>query len=51
MSTLPAGRSGTVRVKVLLAAAAGPGPVSGQVTAAGSITEPIPTAVVPVQPG
>ena len=47
---IPAGGRGTVRVKVRLTGTAGAGPVSGQVSAAGTDPTPIPTTTVPVTP-
>ena len=47
---IPAGGRGTVRVKVRLTGTAGAGPVSGQVSVAGTDPTPIPTTTVPVTP-
>ena len=49
IAALPAGNSGTLRVKVFVADDASAGAVTGHVTGAGGIDSPIPTAVMQVE--
>ncbi|MFL6130256.1 MAG: hypothetical protein ACJ73E_14475, partial [Mycobacteriales bacterium] len=49
LPALPAGAAGTVPVKVRVALTAGPGVVSGRVTAAGSVWRPIPSTMVQIE--
>jgi len=50
ITELPAGGTGTVRVRVRLAMTAESGPVTGEITAAGIDPAPIPVTVVDVEP-
>jgi len=50
VSALLAGGSGTVRIRVEIAPDAASGTVSGELTAAGSVSEQIPAATVTVRP-